>query len=40
MLLTKYLSDVFKVPVVIQVTDDEKFLFKDLKLSQCQDMAI
>ncbi|KAH7910616.1 hypothetical protein BJ138DRAFT_1152468 [Hygrophoropsis aurantiaca] len=27
-LFTKWLQDVFKVPVVIQLTDDEKFLFK------------
>ena len=31
-LLTKYLQDTFKCPLVIQVTDDEKFLFRDLPL--------
>ena len=29
-LFTKYLQDVFNVPLVIQITDDEKFLFKDI----------
>nr|PIM01797.1 tryptophanyl-tRNA synthetase (TrpRS2) [Toxoplasma gondii COUG] len=28
-MFTKYLQDVFDVPLVIQLTDDEKFLFKD-----------
>lgn len=28
-MFTKYLQDVFQVPLVIQLTDDEKFLFKD-----------
>lgn len=27
-IFTKYLQDAFKVPVVIQITDDEKFFFK------------
>jgi tryptophanyl-tRNA synthetase len=27
-LFTKYLQDAFKVPLVIQITDDEKFFFK------------
>uniref|UniRef100_A0A0G4HNM3 Tryptophan--tRNA ligase, cytoplasmic n=1 Tax=Chromera velia CCMP2878 TaxID=1169474 RepID=A0A0G4HNM3_9ALVE len=32
---TKYLQDAFGVPLVIQLTDDEKFLFKDnLKLEE------
>ncbi|KAJ9076764.1 tryptophan--tRNA ligase [Entomophthora muscae] len=32
----KWLQDVFDVPLVIQLTDDEKFLFKPaLKLEQC-----
>ncbi|GET88677.1 tryptophanyl-tRNA synthetase, putative [Leishmania tarentolae] len=29
-LLTKYLQDVFDLPLVIQITDDEKFLFRDV----------
>jgi len=34
-IFTKYLQDAFNVPLVIQMTDDEKFLFKDLKLEDC-----
>ena len=34
-IFTKYLQDVFKCPLVIQVTDDEKFLYKkELKLEE------
>jgi tryptophanyl-tRNA synthetase len=29
-LLTKYLQDVFHLPLVIQITDDEKYLFRDV----------
>jgi len=33
---TKWLQDVFDCPLVIQLTDDEKFLFKqELKLDEC-----
>lgn len=28
-MFTKYLQDAFDVPLVIQLSDDEKFLFKD-----------
>jgi tryptophanyl-tRNA synthetase len=35
----QWLQDVFKVPLVIQLTDDEKFLFKDLTLEQCHQYA-
>lgn len=31
---TRYLQDVFDVPLVIQMTDDEKFLWKDLTLEE------
>lgn len=35
-LMTKWLQDVFDCPLVIQLTDDEKFLFKpELKLEEC-----
>eukprot|EP01116_Phalansterium_solitarium_P006320 TRINITY_DN18624_c0_g1_i1.p1 TRINITY_DN18624_c0_g1~~TRINITY_DN18624_c0_g1_i1.p1 ORF type:complete len:413 (-),score=150.89 TRINITY_DN18624_c0_g1_i1:199-1437(-) len=34
-MFTKYLQDVFNVPLVIQMTDDEKFLWKDFTLEQC-----
>ncbi|KAH8991512.1 tryptophanyl-tRNA synthetase [Lactarius akahatsu] len=38
---TKWLQDVFDVPVVIQLTDDEKFLFKhELKPEQTHDFAL
>ena len=37
---TKWLQDVFQCPLVIQLTDDEKFLFKqDLKLDECHRLA-
>jgi tryptophanyl-tRNA synthetase len=34
--MTKYLQDVFNVPLVIQMTDDEKFLWKDFTLEECR----
>ncbi|EKM55956.1 uncharacterized protein PHACADRAFT_256928 [Phanerochaete carnosa HHB-10118-sp] len=37
---TKWLQDVFDVPLVVQLTDDEKFLFKhELKPEQTHDFA-
>lgn len=37
---TKWLQDVFACPLVIQLTDDEKFLFKsDLSLEECNRLA-
>lgn len=33
-MVTKWLQDVFDVPLVIQMTDDEKFLWKDLSLEE------
>jgi len=33
-LFTKWLQEVFDVPLVIQLTDDEKFLWKDLKMDE------
>ncbi|ELR12777.1 tryptophan-tRNA ligase [Acanthamoeba castellanii str. Neff] len=33
-MFTKYLQDAFDVPLVIQMTDDEKFLWKDLTLEE------
>lgn len=39
-LFTKWLQDVFEVPLVIQLTDDEKFLFKhELKAEQTQQFS-
>ena len=34
-MFTKYLQDVFRCPLVVQMTDDEKFLWKDLQLEEC-----
>ncbi|XP_049782576.1 tryptophan--tRNA ligase, cytoplasmic [Schistocerca cancellata] len=38
-IFTKWLQDVFNVPLVIQLTDDEKFLWKDLKLEEAISLA-
>uniref|UniRef100_A0A1B6DZQ3 Tryptophan--tRNA ligase, cytoplasmic n=1 Tax=Clastoptera arizonana TaxID=38151 RepID=A0A1B6DZQ3_9HEMI len=38
-IITKWLQDVFDVPLVIQLTDDEKFLWKDLKLEETIKLA-
>ncbi|XP_066925110.1 tryptophan--tRNA ligase, cytoplasmic-like [Clytia hemisphaerica] len=39
-IFTKYLQDAFKVPLVIQLTDDEKFLWKEnLKLEEANRLA-
>ncbi|XP_024358588.1 tryptophan--tRNA ligase, cytoplasmic [Physcomitrium patens] len=38
-MFTKYLQDAFKVPLVIQLTDDEKFMWKDLKLDEARRLA-
>lgn len=35
----RWLQDTFDVPLVIQLTDDEKFLFKDLTVEQVQQFA-
>ncbi|KAE9525685.1 hypothetical protein AGLY_014212 [Aphis glycines] len=35
-IFTKWLQDVFNVPLIIQLTDDEKFLWKDLKLEEAK----
>lgn len=37
--LCKWLQDVFDVPLVIQLTDDEKTLWKDIKLEEAHKMA-
>eukprot|EP00092_Neocalanus_flemingeri_P008106 GFUD01008746.1.p1 GENE.GFUD01008746.1~~GFUD01008746.1.p1 ORF type:complete len:405 (-),score=93.84 GFUD01008746.1:50-1264(-) len=39
-MFTKWLQDVFDVPLVIQMTDDEKFLWKDLTMEETQHQAI
>lgn len=38
-MFTKYLQDAFKVPLVIQLTDDEKFLWKNLTIEESQRLA-
>lgn len=38
-ILAKWLQDVFEVPLVIQLTDDEKFLWKDLSLKEVMKLA-
>ena len=35
----RYLQDSFDVPLVIQMTDDEKFLWKDLQLEEAHRLA-
>jgi tryptophanyl-tRNA synthetase len=40
MYVTRWLQDVFDVPIVIQLTDDEKFLFKaNLTVEMCHQFA-
>lgn len=39
-MFTKWLQEVFNVPLVIQLTDDEKFLWKDLKMEEAERLAI
>jgi tryptophanyl-tRNA synthetase len=38
-IMTKWLQDTFDVPLVIQLTDDEKFLWKNLELEECEELA-
>ncbi|RZF34171.1 hypothetical protein LSTR_LSTR003581 [Laodelphax striatellus] len=38
-IFTKWIQDTFDVPLVIQLTDDEKFLWKDLKLETAKKLA-
>jgi len=38
-MFTKYLQEVFNVPLVIQLTDDEKFFWKDKSLSEYHTLA-
>lgn len=40
MISIRWLQDVFQVPIVIQLTDDEKFLWKDLKFKDLNDLVI
>jgi len=39
--MTKYLQEAFDVPLVIQITDDEKFMYRpELELEKVKKMAI
>ncbi|XKL59076.1 hypothetical protein PGB90_000092 [Kerria lacca] len=38
-IFTKWLQDTFDVPLVIQLTDDEKFLWKDIKIEEANKLA-
>ncbi|CAA0821612.1 Nucleotidylyl transferase superfamily protein, partial [Striga hermonthica] len=38
-MFTKYLQDAFKVPLVIQLTDDEKCMWKNLTVEESQRLA-
>jgi len=38
-MVCRYLQDVFKVPLVIQLTDDEKFFWKNLSIDECRRLA-
>ncbi|WVZ98556.1 hypothetical protein U9M48_043985 [Paspalum notatum var. saurae] len=38
-MFTKYLQEAFKVPLVIQLTDDEKFLWKNLTVEESKRLA-
>jgi len=39
-IFTKWLQDVFDVPLIIQLTDDEKFLWKDVTLDETRALAL
>ncbi|XP_005308891.2 tryptophan--tRNA ligase, cytoplasmic isoform X1 [Chrysemys picta bellii] len=39
-IFTKWLQEVFNVPLVIQLTDDEKYLWKDLTIEKAYEYAI
>ncbi|GIY11340.1 tryptophan--tRNA ligase, cytoplasmic [Caerostris extrusa] len=39
-MMTKWLQETFNVPLVIQLTDDEKFFWKDLTVEKAQQLAI
>lgn len=38
--IIRWLQDAFDVPLVIQLTDDEKYLWKDLEMEKAQELAI
>ena len=36
----RWLQEVFDVPLIIQITDDEKYFWKDLSLEKVKEMAV
>jgi tryptophanyl-tRNA synthetase len=38
-MMTKWLQETFNCPLVVQLTDDEKFLWKDLEIQECRRLA-
>ncbi|XP_038206963.1 tryptophan--tRNA ligase, cytoplasmic [Zerene cesonia] len=38
-IFTKWLQDVFNVPLIIQLTDDEKVMWRDIKIEDARQMA-
>lgn len=36
----RWLQEVFNVPLVIQLTDDEKYIWKNLKLEEAKKLSI
>ena len=38
-MMTQWLQETFQCPLVIQLTDDEKYLWKDLELEECHRLA-
>ena len=36
----RWLQDTFDVPLIIQLTDDEKFLWRDLSLEEANRLAV
>lgn len=39
-MFTKWLQDAFNVPLIIQLTDDEKFLWKNLDIEEVKKLSI
>ncbi|KAL7062499.1 hypothetical protein AAHC03_0544 [Spirometra sp. Aus1] len=39
-IMTKWIQDTFKVPLVIQLTDDEKFLWRNIPMEEVMHLAI
>ena len=37
---SRWLQETFDVPLIIQLTDDEKFLWKDLKMADAKKLSV